>query len=199
MKIKEVYKLPAVLGISMLLVFTETAGSFFSKSLSLLSYAGLILAVSFSALPSILSKSLNINNETGEGFKRSQFYSISINAFMLLLIAAYIIYKSAALFINPRGINLQLTCWTAFTAFAGLTACMLILYSEIRKNKDAKTLFFKYAACAALMPVITATSVVYYIKDMYFLDPAVSIFIAVLIIFQTLSLMKQAVITLIKK
>ena len=198
-KIKEDLKLPAVLFISLPLVSAGAAGSFFSRSLSLLSYAGLILAVSLSALPLILNKSLNISKETGEGLRRSQFYSMCINGFMLLIIAIYIIYKSAILFANPRGINLSLAGWMALSALTGLIFCMLILYPEIRKNKDMKILFIKYAVCAALMPLVTAASVVYYVKDMYFLDPAVSVFIAVFIIIQTALIMKQAFFTLIQK
>lgn len=73
MKIKESFRLPFVLGISILLMLAETAGSFFSKSLSLLSYAGLIVSFAFSALPLIMRQDLNIYDQ--EGFRRSQFYS----------------------------------------------------------------------------------------------------------------------------
>jgi cobalt-zinc-cadmium efflux system protein len=198
-KIKEEFRLPVVLCISLLLVSALAAGSFFSKSLSVLSYAGLILAVSLSALPLILNKSLNISKEADEGLRRSQFYSMCINGFMLLTIAIYIIYKSAVLFANPRGISLALTGWMVFSALTGLIFCMLILYPQIRKNKDIKTLFIKYAMCAVLMPLITAASVIYYVKDMYFLDPAVSVFIALFIIIQTALIMKQAFFNLIQK
>lgn len=195
MKIKKELKLPVVLSISLLLMLAETTGSLFSKSLSLLSYAGLILSVSFSALPLIANQNLNIQDP--EGFKRSQFYSISFNCIMLFVIAAYIIYKSATLLSNPRGINPLLTCWMSFSAFTGLIVCIIILYSERNNNGMLKALFFKYIFCALLSPVILVTSVIYYLKDMYFLDPVVSICIAVLIVIQTVLLMKQALIALI--
>ncbi|MDR2425657.1 MAG: cation transporter [Endomicrobium sp.] len=197
-KIKEEFKLPTVLGIGLLLVFVETVGSFFSGSLSLLSHAGLMLAASFAALPAIIGKNLNISKEEGEAFKRSQFYSICLNGVMLLIIALYIIYKAVVLFADPVGINLAMTCWMAFSAFTGLAFCLLLLYPEIKKNKDIKTLFIKYALCAALMPLIASASAIYYLKDMYFFDPVLSLFIAAFIIVQVISLLKQALLALIK-
>ncbi|MDR1195248.1 MAG: cation transporter [Endomicrobium sp.] len=194
-KIKDVFKLPVVLSISLLLMLAETTGSLFSKSLSLLSYAGLILAVSSSALPLIAGQ--NINIQDAEGFKRSQFYSISINCIMLFIISIYIIYKAAALISNPRGINLALTCWTALSAFTGLIPCLILLYSQAKKNKVIKGLFIKYFLCALLAPIIIVSSAVYYLKDMYFMDPLVSIFITALIIVQIFFLAKQALVSLI--
>jgi cobalt-zinc-cadmium efflux system protein len=197
LKIKNEYKLPVVLGISIFLMLAETAGSFFSKSLSLLSYAGLILSAALSALPFIANQ--NIGIQYPESFRRSQFQSISINCIMLLAIAAYIIYRSAILFSVPSGINLSLTCWMAFSGFVGLAACLIILFPELKTNKQLKVLFFKYVFCAGLAFVIIAASVIYYIKDMYFLDPAISVSIAVLIIAQVILLMKQALSALIIK
>lgn len=196
-KIKDEFKLPAVLSISLLLMLIETAGSFFSKSLSLLSYAGLILAVSCSALPMIANQ--NINIQEPEGFKRSQFYSISFNCIMLLTISAYIIYKAVVLLHEPRGIKPELTCWLALTAFVCLLPCIALLYKQSRKNAAIKSLFFKYIFCLILSPVIILTSVIYYLNDMFFLDPLVSIFIAALIAVQTILLMKQALFVLISQ
>jgi Co/Zn/Cd efflux system component len=196
-KIKDVFKLPVVLSISLLLMLAETTGSLFSKSLSLLSYAGLILAVSSSALPLIAGQNINIQDAEAEGFKRSQFYSISINCIMLFIISAYIIYKAALLTANPRGINLALTCWTALSALIGLIPCLILLYSQAKKNKVIKTLFIKYCLCALLAPIIIVSSAIYYLKDMYFIDPLISIFIAALIIIQIFFLAKQALVSLV--
>jgi Co/Zn/Cd efflux system component len=196
-KIKDDFRLPVVLSISLLLILAETAGSIFSKSLSLLSHAGLILAVSFSALPLIANQNLNLQRP--EEFRRSQFYSISFNCLMLLIIAVYIIYKSVFLLPNPREINPALTCLIAFSAFIGLIPCIIILYYEMKKNKAIKSLFFKYIFCALLSSFIIMSSVIYYLKDMYFLEPVVSISVAVFIVIQTILLIKQALFILIRQ
>lgn len=194
MKIKESFRLLFVLGISILLMLAETAGSFFSKSLSLLSYAGLIVSFAFSALPLIIRQDLNIYDQ--EGFRRSQFYSIFFNCIMLLAIAAYIIYKAFAMPPVPRGIDIFLTCLTASFAFAGLTACLLLLYKDKNKNIFFKKLFLKFLFCLILSPVIIISSALYYFKDMRFLDSAISVCIAVFIIIQAFFLLKQAKLAL---
>ena len=195
-KIKEAFKLPAVLSISILLMLSQTAGSFFSKSLSLLSFSGLILAVSCSTLILIANQNINIYDK--EGFKRSQLYSMAINCLMLFIIAAYIIYRAAVLLSEPHNINAALASWVIFAAFIGLILCLIILYPEIKKNKTIKLLFFKYLFCAFLTLVILAVLVIYYLKDMYFLDSIVSICIAAFIILQSFSLIKQALLVLVK-
>jgi Co/Zn/Cd efflux system component len=111
---------------------------------------------------------------------------------MLLIIAAYIIYRAANPAAQPRAINAALACGIVFAAFIGLIACLMLLYPEIKKNKAVKLLFFKYLFCAFLALVILAASAACYLKDMYFLDPLISIFTAILIIVQTAFLIKQA-------
>ena len=192
---KNSVKLPAVLAVSLLLIFAQTAGAFFAKSLSLFAYAAVIIAVSFSALPSII----NTFSAGGKAFVRAQFKALLINSVLLTFLSLFIICKSFINLQQSLEINIALTCWTAFAGFFGLCVCSAILFSAIKSGKPFKMLFFKYFSAAALSFFVIIGTVFYYLKDLYFLDSAISAALAVLAIVQSAALIRFSVNFLRKK
>ena len=187
---KKTLKLPMVLSISLLLILSQIAGAFYARSLPLFAYAGVILALSFSALPLIANQNLNISQA---GFKKSQFQSILLNSAVLAVLALIIIKRAFAALNLPQGTNLALTCWIAFAGFIGLLVCAAVLIGE-KELSEPKLLsiFYKYliAAFGAFFVIIGAA--LSYLKGLYFIDSYVSIFFALIMILQAAVLIKKS-------
>ncbi len=100
---KESVKSFVVLSISFLLIFLQTAGAFYSRSLALFAYAGLIISDAFS----LLTKLANLN-DTDKGFRKAQLISIILNAFVLFILALIMISRTLNAVTPPKIINMPL-------------------------------------------------------------------------------------------
>ncbi|MDR3256072.1 MAG: hypothetical protein LBT18_00180 [Endomicrobium sp.] len=168
---KESTKLPVVLSISFLLIFLQTAGAFYSKSLALFAYAGLIITRVFSLLP----KFVNLN-DTDKGFSKAQIVSVILNASVIFILALIIISKAFTEMTSTKTINMPLAGIITFIVFVGLVVC-----SFIEKQ-------FILTALLSFV-IITGFSIPIF-KSIFLLDYYLSIFFAVLIIIQAIILIK---------
>jgi Co/Zn/Cd efflux system component len=117
---KESIKLPVVLIVSLLLIFLQTAGAFYSKSLALFSYAGFIIINAFSLLLKFA------NNETDKSFRKALFIAAILNIFTLFILALIIINKAHTGILSPKIINTQIAAIITITVAVGLVACFFI-------------------------------------------------------------------------
>ncbi len=186
--------MPAVLAISLLLILAQTAGAFYIGSFLLFAYAALITALSFSLLPVII----NIYDTGNESFRRVQLVSLLINSVVLLLLSLFITYRAIISFSLPYEINILLMRRFIFSGFAALIICSIILFAEMKNDKDLKTLFFKYFFASMLSFFVIIASIVY-LKDLYFLDLTISIVLLVPAIAQTIILIRKSIKYLRKK
>jgi Co/Zn/Cd efflux system component len=170
---KESVKPFVALSISLLLILLQTAGAFYSKSLALFAYAGLIISDAFSLLP----KFANLN-DTDEGFRKAQFISIILNASVLFILALIMISRTLNAITPPKIINIPLAEITTSIVFDGLVICFFI-YGK-----------FIFTALTSLL-IITGFSVPV-LKNTVLLDSYLSIFFAVLIMINSALLIKNS-------
>lgn len=172
---KESINLLAVLNISLLLIFLQMVGAFYSKSFALFAYAGLIISDAFS----LLTKFADLN-DTDEGFRKAQFVSVVLNASVLFILALVMISRTlGAAASPPKIINIPLAEITASTAFVGLIVCFFI-YGQ-----------FIFTALLSLLIIMELSVPV--LKKIVLLDSYLSVFFAILIMMQSVLLMKNSV------
>lgn len=187
---KKSLKLPAVLSLCLIMIFAQTAGAFFSGSLSLFAYAGLIIAVSFSILPLIANMHFTEDNS----FSIAQFYSILFNSFFLLIIAAFIIFQAILNLSVTRQTDIVLTFYMALGGFIAMLCAAIILFTE----EDLKALSKKFILTALSSFFIIIGIIIYNLKDI-FLDSIISILFACLILLQAFLLIKKSIKIIRKK
>lgn len=170
---KESVKPFVVLSISLLLILLQTAGAFYSKSLALFTYAGLIISNAFSLLPKLVNL-----NDTDEGFRKAQFISVILNASVLFILALIMISRTLNAITALKIINIPLAEITTSIVFAGLVICFFI---------DGQ---FIFTALMSLL-IITGFSVPA-LKETVLLDSYLSIFFAVLITINSALLIKNS-------
>lgn len=171
---KESINLLAVLNISLLLIFLQMVGAFYSKSFALFAYAGLIISDAFS----LLTKFADLN-DTDEGFRKAQFVSVVLNASVLFILALVMISRTLGAASPPKIINIPLAEITASTAFVGLIVCFFI-YGQ-----------FIFTALLSLLIIMGLSVPV--LKKIVLLDSYLSVFFAILIMMQSVLLMKNSV------
>jgi Co/Zn/Cd efflux system component len=170
---KESVKPFVVLSISLLLILLQMVGAFYSKSLALFAYTGLVILDAFS----LLSKLANLN-DTDEGFRKAQFISAILNASILFILALIMISRTFNAVISPKIINMPLMKITTSIVFIGLVICFFI-------NGQ-----FIFTTLMSLL-IITGFSTPV-LKKIVLLDSYLSIFFAVLIMINSALLIRNS-------
>jgi Co/Zn/Cd efflux system component len=171
---KESAKPFVVLSISLLLILLQMAGAFYSRSLALFAYAGLIILDAFLLLLKLASL-----NDTDESFRKAQFISVILNASVLFILALIMISRTFNAVTPQKIINMPLVKITICIVFAGLVICFFV---------DGQ---FVFTTLMSLL-IITGFSAPVFKKTVFFLDSYLSIFFAVLIMINSALLIKKS-------
>jgi Co/Zn/Cd efflux system component len=171
---KESVKPFVVLSISLLLILLQMAGAFYSRSLALFAYAGLIILDAFL----LLLKLANLN-DTDESFRKAQFISVILNASVLFILALIMISRTLINAVTPQKIiNMPLVEITTYIVFTGLVICFFVDGQFIFTTLMSLLIITGFSA-----PVLRKTVL---------LDSYLSIFFAVLIMINSALLIKKS-------
>jgi Co/Zn/Cd efflux system component len=170
---KESIKLPVALIVSLSLIFLQTAGAFYSKSLALFSYAGLIIVNAFSLLLKLAN-----SNETDKSFKKALFISAILNISTLFVLALIIINKAYAGILSPKIINTQIAEIITIIVSTGLLVCFFIGRQ------------FIFTALMSSLIIIGFSEPIF--KRVALLDYYLSMFFAVLIMIKAIMSIKSS-------
>jgi Co/Zn/Cd efflux system component len=170
---KESVKPFVVLSISLLLIFLQMAGAFYSNSLALFAYTGLIILEAFS----LLLKLANLN-DTDKGFREAQFISAILNASILFILALIMISRTLNALISPKIINIPLAKIITSIVFVGLVICFFI---------DGQFIFTTLMSLLIIAEFSTSV-----LKKIVLLDSYLSIFFVILIMINSALLIKNS-------
>jgi Co/Zn/Cd efflux system component len=170
---KESVKPFVVLSISLLLILLQMVGAFYSKSLALFAYAGLIISDTFS----LLLKLINLN-DTDESFRKAQLISVILNASALFSLALIMASRTFNAITPPKIVNMPFVEIITSIVFAGLVICFLI---------DGQFIFTIMMSLLIITGFFSS-----YIKKAIFSDSYLSIFFVVLIMINSTLLIKNS-------
>ena len=165
-------KIPAVIFISFLLIFIQTAGSFYCKSFSGFSYAGLIIIDAFLLLKAFVNK-----NEFN-GLKKAQLVSIILNIIVLITLAITLIFKSLVAIKITNVIN------TNVIIFITLFTAIILLICSLNSKKFILTSILS-------IPIIAGFSL---FGTYHLTDSILSIFFCSIIFIRSVMLVKDTIL-----
>ncbi len=182
--------------VTLLVFLVELAGSYLSGSLALFSDAGhmltdalalslAILAAYFSALPADKARTF--------GFYRLEILSALFNGTLLTLIAIYIFYQAAARFAAPVKIETGMMLAVAVIGLIANLAAALFLARSSGNNLNTRGAFLHVLSDAASSVGVIIAALLILLTGWYFLDPLISIFIGLLILYGALNLVSASV------
>jgi cobalt-zinc-cadmium efflux system protein len=178
-----------------LFVIIEVVAGIITHSLSLLTDAGHNLSdvagLALALLAFKLTK-VNSNDKFTYGYKRSTIIVSFFNAVVLFVAVGFIIYEAVLRFMNPETVSGGTMAWVAFIGIAinALTAWLFV------KDKDSdlniKGAYMHMAVDAIVSFGVVISGVIIYFTKLYWIDSAVSLIIAIVILKGTWSLLKDS-------
>jgi cobalt-zinc-cadmium efflux system protein len=176
-------------------VVIEVIAGFITHSLSLLTDAGHNLSdvagLALALLAFKLTK-VSANNKYTYGYKRSTIIVSFFNAVILFASVGVIAYEAIIRFIHPQAVEGATMAWVAFIGI-GINAVTAWLFV---KDKDTdlniKGAYLHMAMDAVVSFGVVISGLIIYFTKLYWIDSAVSLVIAIVILRGTWSLLKDS-------
>jgi Co/Zn/Cd efflux system component len=185
--------LPAVLALSLSMVFAQAAGYYFSKSLGLLSLSLLIFSFAFKAIMQI-AKNLSGDMPKHEALElaKSQSKSVLLNALLIMSISIFIIIKAAFALSNPKIFDFDAAYKFSLAGFILFSVILAALFWGRKMRLNLKPLF---SSCLIVLGAcsVMIVEIIFYRGDFYKADIYFGIFLALIIITQGIILIANTI------
>ena len=179
------------------LLFTgiETIAGFMSNSVGLLSDAGHNLSDVFSlviALFAIKMASVKPDRKFTYGRKKATVLASLLNAVILLLAVGAIIIESISRINHPQDVSGAVISWTAGAGIVinGLTAWLLM--RDQGKDLNVRGAFLHMAMDTLVSAGVVVSGIVINFTGLFWIDPAISLVIAAIILASTFNMLKES-------
>jgi cobalt-zinc-cadmium efflux system protein len=177
-------------------LIAEFIGALYTNSLALLADSGHMLtdvaALSLSFF-AIRFSSRRATPRMTYGFYRVEILAALLNGVFLILVALYIFYEAYHRFMNPPPIKAD---WMLIVAIVGLLANLAsawVLFGQHRESLNVRGAFFHVLTDAIGSVGAVVASIAIIVGDYRLADPLISIVVAVLIMWSSWVLIRDAV------
>jgi len=176
-------------------VVLEVIAGLWSHSLSLLTDAGHNLSdvagLALALLAFKLTK-VSANSEYTYGYKRSTIIVSFFNALVLFIAVGFIGYEAVMRFIHPETIEGGTMAWVAFAGI-GINAVTAYLFVKDKdKDLNIKGAYLHMAVDAIVSFGVVISGLIIYFTHIYWIDSAVSLIVAIVILRGTWSLLTDS-------
>ena len=183
------------------MMVVEGIGGFLTGSLALLSDAGHMLSHFFAlgtSFLAILVAAKTVSNRFSFGLYRIEILSALFNGATLLLIVAYILYESYKRFLDPQPIATVSMFWVALAGLIINLLTALILRRAGKGDINVRSAFLHMLADTASSFGVVGGAIVIYLTGWLWIDPALSMLIALMIAIWSWGLLKDSVLVLLE-
>lgn len=181
--------------LNLLFVCIEAAVGFMSNSVGLLSDAGHNLSDVFSLLIALLAIRMAMHRPDRRftyGYKKLTVLASLLNAVILLVAVGAIIVESIARINHPQPVSGAAISWTAGAGILinGLTAWLLMRDQE--KDLNVRGAFLHMAMDTLVSAGVVISGIAINLTGILWIDPAVSLIIAAIILVSTFNMLKES-------
>jgi cobalt-zinc-cadmium efflux system protein len=186
-----------ILGIILNSVFVivEVIAGLITGSLSLLTDAGHNLSDVASLALALLAYKLtkvNSNKEYTFGYKRSTIIVSFFNGVILFATVGFIFYEAIMRFINPEKVEGSTMAWVAFIGIIINAFTAWLFIKDKSKDLNIKGAYLHMATDAMVSLGVVISGVIIMFTQWYWIDSAVGIIIALVILYGTWGLLKDS-------
>jgi cobalt-zinc-cadmium efflux system protein len=189
------------LSITAVVMVVEVIGGWLTGSIALISDAGHMLTHAFAIAVSIfgivVARRPACHHRTF-GLLRAEVVAAFVNALFLLAVTAWIVFEAAQRFLDPQPI---LTLQMLAVAIVGLTVnvvSIFLLESSRRGDLNVHSVFLHMIGDAASSVAIVVAAILIRVTQWLWIDPLVSVGIAVLIAIWAASLLRESLRVLLE-
>lgn len=184
------------IALNLLITIAEVVGGLLSGSLALLSDAlhnfsdTASLGVSFAARRIGKRKP---NQGKTFGYKRAEIIGAFVNLITLVLIALYLIKEAVERFINPEPIDGRIMLVVAVIGLLANVFTAVLLYRDAKTSLNIRSAMLHIIsdAVSSVGVVIGGVLILYY--DVYLVDPILTLFISLYILYHSFSMLRETV------
>jgi cobalt-zinc-cadmium efflux system protein len=195
-RLLEKKRLRVVLVLTFVMMIAEMVWGYLSNSLALLSDAFHMLthfgALAVSLISIEVATRLQSRDKTF-GYWRIEILSALFNGVTLLPIMAYILYEAYRRFVHPESVVVSQMFTVALIGLVVNLVCAVVLADVSREDFNLRGAFLHLVGdTASSIGVVLAAVVIHYTK-WNFLDPIVSVLIAMVILVWSIGLIRESV------
>jgi len=173
-------------------VVLEVIAGLWSHSLSLLTDAGHNLSDVAGLALALLAFKLSKVGSTSEytyGYKRSTIIVSFFNALVLFIAVGFIGYEAVMRFIHPETIAGGTMAWVAFAGIGVNAVTAWLFVKDKDKDLNIKGAYLHMAVDAIVSFGVVVSGLIIYFTHLYWIDSAVSLIVAIVILRGTWSLL----------
>jgi cobalt-zinc-cadmium efflux system protein len=194
-------RLRIALGITLLVLATEVAGSVVTGSLALLADAGHMATDAAGLAMALLAVHIGARPPSERrtfGYARAEILAAVLNAVLLFGVGAFIFYEGARRLITPHEINGGATIVFGLIGLVANSVSLLVLMRGQRESLNVRAAFLEVMADALGSLAVVAAAVVFLTTGWRQADAVASLLIGVLIVPRTWRLLREAVDVLLE-
>ncbi|MCL5018988.1 MAG: cation diffusion facilitator family transporter [Patescibacteria group bacterium] len=195
-RIVDQHQLLWAIGLSSGMMVLEIAGGIWTQSLALLSDAFHMFTHIFALGVSLLAVRLTVKPATFEktfGYYRAETLAAVINGTFLIFVTIFIIYEAIKRFVIIQDIaEIQMLIIASAGLVVNLITAGLLMRAD-RENLNIRSAFLHMIGDAASSIAIIIGGGIIYFTHWYYLDPLMSIIIALVIVYWAFSLLRDAI------
>jgi cobalt-zinc-cadmium efflux system protein len=176
-------------------VVIEVIAGLITHSLSLLTDAGHNLSDVAGLALALLAFKLSKSNSTSKytyGYKRSTIMVSFFNAVILFAAVGFIGYEAILRFMHPEKIDGATMAWVSFIGIAINSVTAWLFVKDKDKDLNVKGAYLHMAVDAIVSFGVVISGIIIYFTSLYWIDSAVSLVIAIVILRGTWSLLKDS-------
>ncbi|WP_411029365.1 cation diffusion facilitator family transporter [Spongiimicrobium sp. 3-5] len=181
--------------LNVVITVSQVIGGIISGSLSLLSDAlhnfSDVLSLIISYIATLLSKKEASTNKTF-GYKRAEIIAAFVNAATLIIVAIILIKEAVERFLEPQEIASELVIWLSLLGILANGFSVLLLKKDSDKNMNMKSAYLHLLTDMMASVAVLVGGILMKFFGMYWVDAALTLAIALYLIYMGYDLLKAS-------
>ncbi len=178
------------------ITIVQIIGGFVSNSLSLLSDALHNLGDSSAIFIAYMARKIsrkNPNVKNTFGYKRIEILAALFNAVVLIAICFFLFYEAWKRFMNPEPVKGLLMLIVAVFGLLANLISVIILHKDKSQNLNVKAAYMHLLGDTLSSAAVIVGGIAIWFFKLYLLDPLITVFAGVYIVWHTWSIVKESV------
>jgi len=188
-------RLLITLALNLIIPIIQVIAGVFAHSMALISDATHNFSDFMAILISYIAYRIGKKGATAEntfGYRRAEIMAALLNVFILSGACGFILYGAFQRFSSPEIVSGKIVIWAALVGIAGNGFSAWLLYRDSKHNLNVKGAFLHMLGDFLTSLVVLISGLVMMFKPWYWLDPLLSVLIAVFILKNCWSIFKSS-------
>jgi len=188
--------------LNFLICLSEIIGGLLSGSLSLLADAFHNFSDGMAILISYLARIIGMRSPDSRmtfGYKRAEILAALLNSSVIIVISFYLFREAYLRFREPQKITVPLMLVVAVFGLIADLICVYLLHPETHRSLNMRSAYLHLLSDTLSSVGVVLAGIIIYFYPVYFLDPLLTVVIAIFILVQGYQVLKQSTLILMER